>query len=88
MYWHAYCCIVKEKRSGMNIESILNGNLDISSIDDEQGRRYYNLNITFSQNDKLTIYKNNIEELIKELPDIISSAIQARIMNKNIRITS
>lgn len=72
----------------MNIESILNGNLDISSIDDEQGRRYYNLNITFSQNDKLTIYKNNIEELIKELPDIISSAIQARIMNKNIRITS
>jgi hypothetical protein len=72
----------------MNIESILNSNLDISSIDDEQGRRYYNLNISFSDNDKLTIYKTNIEELIKELPDIISSAIQARIMNKNIRITS
>ncbi len=72
----------------MNIESILNSNLDISSIDDDQGRRYYNLNIIFSDNDKLTIYKNNIEELIKELPEIISSAIQARIMNKNIRITS
>ena len=72
----------------MNIESILNSNLDISSIDDDQGRRYYNLNIIFSDFDKLTIYKNNIEELIKELPEIISSAIQARIMNKNIRITS
>ncbi len=72
----------------MNIESILNSNLDISFVDDEQGRRYYNLNISFSENDKLTIYKNNIEELINELPDIISSAIQARIVNKNIRISS
>ncbi len=66
----------------MNIESILNGNLDISSVDDEQGRRYYNLNISFSDNDKFTIYKNDFEELINEIPGIISSAIQARIMKK------
>jgi len=66
----------------MNIESILNGNLDISSIDDEQGRRYYNLNISFSDKDKLTIYKNDFDELIHDIPGIISTAIQARIMKK------
>ena len=72
----------------MNIESIIDGKLDISSIDDEQGRRYYNLDISFSNKDKITIYKNNMDELIRELPEILSAAIQARLIKKNIGILS
>ena len=67
----------------MEINSILNANFEISSIDDEQGKRDYNFNITFSNNDKINIYKNDLENLLVELPEILSLALQARVINKN-----
>ena len=64
----------------MSYQSILNGNLKISSMDDEQGRRYYSIKLAFSDNDVLAVYRNSMDELVTELPNIISSAIQARIL--------
>ena len=64
----------------MSYQSILNGNLKISSMDDEQGRRYYSIKLSFSDNDVLAVYRNSMDELVTELPNIISSAIQARIL--------
>lgn len=63
----------------MSFEHLLDGNLKISSMDDEQGRRYYSIKLAFSENDILAVYRNNIDDLVKELPEIIGSAIQARI---------
>ncbi len=64
----------------MSTQSILNGNLNITSLDDEQGRRYYSVKLAFSENDILAVYRNSMDELVNELPGIISSAIQARIL--------
>ncbi len=64
----------------MSTQSILNGNLNITSMDDEQGRRYYSVKLAFSENDILAVYRNSMDELVNELPGIISSAIQARIL--------
>ncbi len=64
----------------MSTQSILNGNLNITSMDDEQGRRYYSVKLAFSDNDILAVYRNSMDELVNELPGIISSAIQARIL--------
>ena len=63
------------------LENLISGNLNISTLNDESGRKYYSIRVTFSEKDILTIYKNSISELMEELPDIISSAIQARILN-------
>ena len=63
------------------MENLISGNLNISTLNDESGRKYYSIRVTFSEKDILTIYKNSISELMEELPDIISSAIQARILN-------
>ncbi|MCD4691775.1 MAG: hypothetical protein K8R79_02580 [Calditrichales bacterium] len=71
----------------MNSKNILDGNMKICSIDDEQGRRYYSIEIAFSENDALTVYRNSIEELLEELPNIIGSAIQARIITDDMVIT-
>jgi len=49
-------------------------------MDDEQGRRYYSIKLAFSENDVLAVYRNSMDELVNELPSIISSAIQARIL--------
>lgn len=65
----------------MSFQNILDGNLEIQSLDDEQGRRYYSIKLTFSEKDVLTVYRNSMDELVNELPDIISSAIQARILS-------
>jgi hypothetical protein len=65
----------------MSTQSILNGNLNITSMDDEQGRRYYSVKLAFSENDILAVYRNSMDELVNELPGIISSAIQARILS-------
>ncbi len=64
----------------MSFQSILDGNLKITSMDDEQGRRYYSIKLAFSENDVLAVYRNSMDELVTELPNIISSAIQARIL--------
>ncbi|MCB0282831.1 MAG: hypothetical protein H6627_03120 [Calditrichae bacterium] len=63
------------------MENLISGNLNISSLNDESGRKYYSIRVAFSEKDILTIYKNSISELMEELPDIISSAIQARMIN-------
>ncbi len=63
------------------MENLISGNLDISSLNDDSGRKYYTVRVAFSEKDVLTIYKNTINELMDELPDIIFSAIQARITN-------
>jgi len=70
----------------MSFENILNGNLRISSMADEQGRKYYTIKLAFSENDVVSVYRNSIDELITELPDIIGSAVQARIMNDELII--
>jgi len=62
------------------VENLISGNLDISTLNDDSGRKYYSIRVTFSEKDILTIYKNSISELMEELPDIISSAIDARIV--------
>ena len=64
----------------MSFQNILNGNLKITSMDDEFGRRYYSIKLTFSDNDVLAVYRNSMDELVNELPNILSSAIQARIL--------
>ncbi len=67
----------------MSFQNILDGNLEIQSLDDEHGRRYYSIKLTFSEKDVLTVYRNSMDELVNELPNIISSAIQARILSDN-----
>ena len=67
----------------MSIDNILDGNLKISSLDDDQGRRYYSIQLEFSENDVVSVYRNSIDELVEELPQIIGSAIQARIITEN-----
>ena len=70
----------------MNLQQLLNGNLKITSQDDESGRRYYSIKLAFSDKDVLTVYHNSIEELVEELPSILGSAIQARIFNNQMII--
>ena len=62
------------------MENLISGNLDISSLNDDSGRKYYTVRVAFSDKDVLTIYKNSIDELMDELPDLIFTALQARIM--------
>ena len=64
----------------MSLQNILDGNLKITSLDDDQGRRYYSIKLSFSENDVLAVYRNTMDELVNELPSIISTAIQARIL--------
>jgi hypothetical protein len=65
----------------MSFEQLLNGSLRIQSIDDDLGRRYYSFQIQFSDKDVLTIYRNNIDDLMIELPKLMQSALRARITN-------
>ncbi|EHO40838.1 hypothetical protein [Caldithrix abyssi] len=64
----------------MMIEKILDGNFRIETLQDEQGRRYYSIKIAFSNDDILTVYKENMQDLMEVLPNIISSAIKARVL--------
>jgi len=64
------------------MDSILNGQLDINSVLDNSGRKYFNLKVSFSEQDVLTIYRNSIDELLEDLPQIIVSAVRARILNE------
>lgn len=63
------------------MDNILNGNLRISMLDDDTGRRYYSVRVAFSENDILTVYRNTMDELMDELPQIISTAVKARIIS-------
>lgn len=68
----------------MSLQQILDGNLKICTLDDEQGRRYYSIKLAFSENDVLAVYRNSMDELVNELPEILASAIQARILTDNL----
>ncbi len=68
----------------MGTENILDGNLKISVMDDDQGRRYYAVRLAFSENDVVSVYRNSIDEIVSELPQIIGSAFQARIINDDL----
>lgn len=65
------------------MENLLSGDLKISTTNDQDGRTYYTIRVAFSEKDILTINKNSINELMDELPEIISSAIQARMIREN-----
>ena len=67
-------------KGSVSLKNLISGNLDISALNDDSGRKYYTIRVAFSEKDVLTIYKNSINELMEELPDIISSAIDARIV--------
>jgi hypothetical protein len=67
----------------MDKDSILNGQLKINSVLDNSGRTYFNLKVSFSEQDVLTIYRNSIDELLEDLPQIIVSAVRARILNES-----
>jgi hypothetical protein len=64
------------------VENLISGKLNISSLSDSSGRTYYTLRVAFSEKDILTIYKNSISEIIDALPEIVSSAIQARMVGE------
>lgn len=68
----------------MNMDSIINGKLDINSISDDNGKKYFNLKVSFSEGDVLTIYRDSIDELLEDLPQIIVSAVRARIINETV----
>ncbi|MGD9898839.1 MAG: hypothetical protein AB7T22_06885 [Calditrichaceae bacterium] len=65
----------------MKPEDIINSNLKISIQDDESGRRYYSVRLVFSDEDILTVYRDNMSELMSDLPHIIGSAMQARLIS-------
>ena len=82
--WYGSClsCYRIEQGNKMNMDSILNGQLDINTVLDNTGRKYFNLKVSFSDQDALTIYRNSIDELLEDLPQIIVSAVRARIVNE------
>ena len=66
------------------MESILNSQLDINSVSDESGGIYFNLKVTFSDGDALTVYRKSMDELLEDLPQIVVSAVRARILHNNV----
>lgn len=68
----------------MNVERILNSQLDINSVSDESGGIYFNLKVTFSDGDALTVYRKSMDELLEDLPQIVVSAVRARVLHNNV----
>ena len=68
----------------MSTDSILNSNLDINALADDSGRRYFKLKVSFSEEDILTIYRNSVDELLEDLPQVLVSAIRARIIQEQV----
>ena len=66
------------------MDNILNSRLNISALSDESGRRYYNIKVSFSDDDILSIYRNSIDELLDDLPQILVYAIRARIIQEQV----
>ncbi|KON28440.1 hypothetical protein AC481_01700 [miscellaneous Crenarchaeota group archaeon SMTZ-80] len=68
----------------MTMDNILNSRLNISAHSDETGRRYYNIKVSFSEDDILSIYRNSIDELLDDLPQILVYALRARIIQEQV----
>ena len=72
--------IFHKNKKELVLENLLSGRLNISQQSDTNGKVYFSIRVAFSDSDILTINKNDINELMDELPDIISTAIQARMV--------
>jgi len=70
-----------EEEACMMTNNILESRVDINALSDENGRRYFNIKVIFSENDALTVYRNSIDELLEDLPKVLDSAIRARIIH-------
>ena len=68
----------------MNMETILNSQLNISSVSDETGGTYFNLKVSFADGDALTVYRKSMDELLEDLPQIVVSAVRARIIHTDV----
>ena len=68
----------------MSTDSILASNLNINALADDSGRRYFKLKVSFSDDDILTIYRNSVDELLDDLPQVLVSAIRARIIQEQV----
>jgi hypothetical protein len=82
MHWHAICSTnsVRGKELEMTASRILDSSFNINALSDESGKRYFNLKVHFSDDDILTVYRNSVEELLEDLPQVLVSAIRARII--------
>ena len=63
-------------------DNILDSHLHITALSDDSGRRYYNIKVSFSEDDILSIYRNSIDELLDDLPQLLVYAIRARIIQE------
>jgi hypothetical protein len=61
---------------------ILNSKVNIFTQHDESGKKYFKANVSFSENDTLSISRDNIEDLLNDLPQVLLPAIQARIVSE------
>jgi len=50
-------------------------------LHDDSGRKYYKANVAFSENDVLSISRDNIEDLLNDLPQVLLPAMQARVIS-------
>jgi hypothetical protein len=66
----------------MMMDNIIDSRLNITALSDDSGRRYYNIKVSFSQDDILSIYRNSIDELLDDLPQLLVFAIRARIIQE------
>ena len=70
----------------MYTQDILNSKVSIFTPHDDAGRKYFKANVSFSENDILTISRNSIEDLLNDLPQILIPAIQARVIPESVYI--
>ena len=73
---------MNKNRFDMYSEDILNSNVNILTLQDDSGKKYYKANVAFSENDILSISRDNIEDLLNDLPQVLLPAIQARIISE------
>jgi hypothetical protein len=67
-----------------NSDDILDSALNIQSISEDTGRRYFKLQISFSEEDVMTVYRDSVEEILTDLPQVLISAIRARIIHEKL----
>jgi len=64
----------------MIADNILDSSLNINALADESGKRYFKMKVRFSDEDVLTVCRNTVEEILDDLPQVLVSAIRARII--------
>ena len=47
-------------------------------------KRYFKLKVSFSEDDILTVYRNSVDELLDDLPQVLVSAFRARIIQEQV----